>query len=434
MIIDNQTQLSTLKNRNLFLYPVLEDSRLHICVNKIIAFVFIDCDSKETFTLSNGHPDGLYNNSDLSFLLDCTVYSYDTAYLTKAGYYTNSFIDVKFQYYLKTNQACNFETPTIIKHYARHFPKCEKIGTIVPLHKHEEIALNLFLEVFVREKQPGLAFYQEKILKIFTTIEYNGLRVDEKLFSERFGESYSRKKELCYTQYNYYTAAGRPSNRFGGINFAALNKEDGTRECFISRYEQEGILVEMDFNSYHPRLIASMLNYDFKKENVYEHLAKNYNNTDTPTEKQISEAKEATFRQLYGGVQKQYLHIPFFAATNDLAQALWKEAENHGYIESPISGRRLIVDNYQDINCYTLFNYYIQMFETETNTLILEKLLAEIKDMKCLPVLYTYDSILFDVHKSELNNLVNNILPKVIDYNLFPVKIKTGSNYKNLAV
>ena len=429
MIIDNQSQLQLLKNKSIFLYPVLEDGRLHICVNNIIAFVMIDCETKETYSLSNGHPDGIYNSSDLSFLSDCTVYSYDTAYMTKLGYDTSKFIDAKFQFYLKTNQPCIFETPAIIKHYARYFPKCEKTGIIVPLQKHEEIALNLFSEIFVKDIQPGLQFYQESVLKTFTRIEHNGIKINEELFTERFGETYARKKDICYTQYNYYTTAGRPSNRFGGINFAALNKEDGTRECFISRYADEGALVEIDFNSYHPRLIAELIGYDFKGENAYEHLAKHYNNTDTPTQENIDKAKEMTFRQIYGGIQQQYIHIPFFASIEALAQEIWREANSCGFVECPTSGRRLILANYQDVSCFTLFNYFIQMYETERNVTMLSELFKTL-DKDIIPILYTYDSILFDLPKDK-RKLLQESLQKVIP-SQFPFKIKIGNNYGDL--
>ena len=63
-------------------------------------------------------------------------------------------------------------------------------------------------------------------------IERNGLKTYEK---------------IVYSEYNPYTSTGRPSNRFGGMNFAALNKSDGSREQFISRFNN-GVLVEMDFD------------------------------------------------------------------------------------------------------------------------------------------------------------------------------------------
>jgi hypothetical protein len=134
---------------------------------------------------------------------------------------------------------------------------------LISLYQHEDIALKAFEESFVKAKQEGLEFYQTQFQQAFYNIERNGLKINESLFEERFGQSVSRDKDYCYSQYNYFTITGRPSNRFGGINFAALNKEDDTRECFTTRFE-DGILIEVDFNSYHPRLIASIVDYDFE--------------------------------------------------------------------------------------------------------------------------------------------------------------------------
>ena len=52
------------------------------------------------------------------------------------------------------------------------------------------------------------------------------------------------KEGEVHSEYNIYTSTGRPSNRFGGTNFAALNKKDGSRKQYISRFKN-GVLVEM---------------------------------------------------------------------------------------------------------------------------------------------------------------------------------------------
>ena len=91
-------------------------------------------------------------------------------------------------------------------------------------------------------------------------IERNGLKTYEK---------------IIYSEYNPYTSTGRPSNRFGGLNFAALNKSDGSRKQFISRFSN-GVLVEMDFDAYHLRLIADKIGYDFPSGSVHEHMSKFY--------------------------------------------------------------------------------------------------------------------------------------------------------------
>lgn len=419
VIIDNIQQLNNLKGKTVFLYPIVKDDRLHKHHNPPIGFIIIDVDTKQVYTISNGHPEGIFHTSNLEFLNDCKVYCYDTLTFKYAGYNTHRFIDAEMQYYLYSNQAYLIETPSIVSHYTRQFSNCHKINEIIPLYKHEEIAMELFQGIFVKEEQPGLSFYQTELLNVFYNIEKHGIKIDPTLFAERFGQTFSRHGDLCLTEYNYYTTTGRPSNRFGGVNFAALNKEDNTRDCFISG---EGTLVEIDFNSYHPRLIASIIGYDFGSDNVYEHLAQYYK--ESP-----EKAKELTFRQLYGGIQKQYLHIPFFAKTNNLAQMLWEQGNEKGYIESPISGRKLTIDNYQDINCYTLFNYFIQMYETENNVILLNSLFQEL-DKDIIPILYTYDSILFDLPQNKCNRL-QELLVKHIPAQ-FPFKVKTGINYKDL--
>jgi hypothetical protein len=433
MIIDNIDQLQSLQGKTLFVYPILQDSRRHRIASDIVALVMIDVETDQVYSISRTHPDGVFKVSDFYFLYQCKVYTYDTIIFKYAGYETDGFIDAQLQYYLTTNKSCNFETPSILNHYARFISNCNVLGWLVSLPKHESIAYDLYKRIFIKEKQPGLDFYQNKLVSVFYMIEKNGIQINDALFTVRFGSTFSRIEDKSYTQYNYYTTTGRPSNRFDGINYAALNKEDKSRDCFISRFE-DGKLVEIDFNSYHPRLIASLVGYDFGSEDVYEHLAKHYHNTQTPTKAQMLQAKEATFRQIYGGISKQYMHVPFFKEASNLARQLWTYGNEHGYIESPISGRRLILANYTDISEYTLFNYFIQMYETEFNTLMLEPILLGLIGRQTKPILYTYDSILFDVPASEMDHLMQNVIPKAIDLQKFPIKIKTGSDYGNLTL
>lgn len=428
MIIDNIQQLQQFNYSSVFLYPIVKDNRLHNAHNSIIGFVVVDLESRNCITISNGHPEGVFNSNDLSFLQHCHVYSYNTAALTYGGYDTSKFIDIEMQYYLYSNAAYIQDIPPIISHYTRQFNQCYHINELIPLYKHEQFALDMIDQCWVKNIQHGLSFYQHELLSVFHAIERNGIATDVDLFNEKFGKTLSLQNDKCFTQYNYYTTTGRPSNRFGGINFAALNKNDDTRQSFVSRYPN-GVLVEIDFNSYHPRLIADLIGYDFGDDNVYRHLATHYHNTPNPSKDQVESAKEATFRQLYGGIQQQYLHIPFFSKTNHMAKYLWNEADRIGYVESPISGRRLMLHNYQDINMYVLFNYFIQMYETEHNVLLLGKLFSQL-DSQILPVLYTYDSILFDLPQNK-QHILEQALKENIP-NKFPYKLKSGTNYGSL--
>ena len=51
-----------------------------------------------------------------------------------------------------------------------------------------------------------------------------------------------------YTKYNIFTQTGRPANSNNGINYAALNKDDGTRTKYISRFA-DGYLAEFDYDA-----------------------------------------------------------------------------------------------------------------------------------------------------------------------------------------
>lgn len=72
------------------------------------------------------------------------------------------------------------------------------------------------------------------------------------------------------------------------------------------------------------------------------------------------------------------------------------------------------------------------MYETESNVIVLKNILDKTKGMQCVPVLYTYDSVLFDLPQSELNKLVKEVIPQSIDLEKYPIKIKKGTTYKNL--
>ena len=105
--------------------------------------------------------------------------------------------------------------------------------------------------------------YERMVTDNFYAIERTGLQIDYNKFTEKF-KANGIVNNKAYTEYNIWTTTGRPSNKFGGVNYAALNKEDGCRESFVSRFEQ-GSLLEMDFDAYHPRLIADIIKYKLHK-------------------------------------------------------------------------------------------------------------------------------------------------------------------------
>ena len=442
MVIDNEQQLEELLHKNLIIVPIPVDDRLHITQTEIIALAIRDIELNDSYIISINHPEAVYNMSmekirEFTGKLYCTDIPYIWKHFHSNTLAETHLIDFDIAYYLTSLKKLERDLGKMETRFNRSIPDCHKTNTLVPLLKLQE-RVDAVCDQFFHfsldsvELPEGLDFYANKMRGVFNWIEFNGLQVDKDKYKERFGKTFSHVGDKCYTQYNYYTTTGRPSNRFGGVNYAALPKDE-TRECFISRYGDDGCLVELDFNSYHPRIIAELVGYDFGKDNVYEHLAKHYNDTDNPTQDQIAKAKEDTFRQLYGGIRKKYLNIPFFAKTDAFVKNLYAEFRT-GYVSSPISKRKLIKSNYKSLPPYTLFNYYIQMMETEFNVEMLQSMAEHFvqSGIKGEPILYTYDSVLFDVHKDHKDLLVKEIIPASIDLYKFPIKIKTGNNYGNL--
>lgn len=299
------------------------------------------------------------------------------------------------------------------------YPKLDLINKIIPIVKHHEYCENIFNDLKDKINDPINDFYNTRASLVFNAIERNGIHIDRKKFDEYFHDSYSN---FVYTQYNFKTTTRRPSNKFNGVNYGALNKDNGERQCFIPNND---LLVEIDLSAYHPTLLAKLINYDFKGENIYEYLSKIYG-TD------ISKAKELTFKQLYGGIYPQYKEFEFFRKTQEYTDEIWEKFNSEGYIECPISKYKFEKNKLEEINPQKLLNYLLQSLETSNNVCILWELFRILKDKKTKLILYVYDSFLLDVDKSE-KYILKEILEVFEKHNL-KTKIKVGYNYNELEI
>lgn len=316
----------------------------------------------------------------------------------------------------------------------RNFPN---LNTCVPLYKHaksfEHEVENIKHIKLADVDEKGFVFTNNTMTDLFSRLESNGLCVNDD-FTDVFGEEQNKhiKNNLVYSQYNLLTSTGRPSNRFGGVNYAALNKNDGSRDCFVSRYGDDGMLVMMDYNAFHPRLIAHLSNFQMDaSENPYAYLAKHFFNKQAATEEDIAVAKGFTFTQIYGGIDKKWTHIPYFKKVQEYIDHRWKFFESNGYIETPKYGRKIKHCHIQDPTPNKLFNYILQAFETEMAVDTLGELMNYLNDKLTKPVLYTYDSILFDAHKSDKMPIIKKI-KTIMEGDKFPVKVYVGKNYGDM--
>jgi hypothetical protein len=259
-------------------------------------------------------------------------------------------------------------------------------------------------------------FYNKAAL-VFNQLERAGIKTDQDKFEQHYGK---KVNEFIYTQYNLNTLTTRPSNAFNNINFSALNKDNGERECFIPRND---IFIEMDISAYHPTLLANLLDYTFDSDDIHGSFAQMYN-------VDYAKAKEITFKQIYGGVWREYQDLEFFKKVTAYTDTLWDSFNYGGYVKCPISDHRFIKSEMEDMNPQKLLNYVLQNLETANNVLILYEIFKVLRGKNTKLVLYVYDSFLFDFDKEEKD--VMKQIAEIFERKNLQFKIKTGTNYNNI--
>lgn len=316
--------------------------------------------------------------------------------------------------YLDKGKALDLDTIElpVFKFFRAKYWNRPDVEKIIPFNKKREQE-TIYERVCLKLPKTHMEdIYENKIFPALRYIEKSGLYTLE---------------GMEHSKYNPYTLTGRPSNTNNGVNYAALNKEDGSRDRFSSRFDS-GVLVEFDFDAYHLRLIANLINYDFPEKSVHDHLGKMYYDTDRLTQEEYEESKRISFRVLYGGIPKEFENISYFKNVKNYIFSLWDIYNRKGYMETPIYKRKFYKHNYEEMNPQKLFNYQIQAYETEKNIEVILSLKELLKDKKTKMILYTYDSLLFDVSPADGKEIVAQI-SKLMD---MPTKAKYGKNYGNM--
>jgi hypothetical protein len=393
-------------------HPTLTDLSLVYVRDLIRTKGFMLCiNHSESFGLSKENVEWwLVNNTQKMWVLD----------KKEALYYFNKpqkLFDVNFiQHTHKVPTNCSEFYNS--KHYA-----LPNVNCLIPISKHYEEWENTFSKVLplIQSFTPNdqFTFNNERATNVFYQLESNGIKLNKDCFIDYYQgklphPEFNLSRGKIYTHYNLYTTTSRPSNTFNSVNFAALNKDDGERMCYMP---ENDMFIEMDFQGYHPRLIGEMVEWHFPKDkNTYELLGQLLNVSQ-------QDAKELTFKQLYGGVWSEYQYKPFFKDVNTFIDGMWDTYQYGGKYET--ENRIFIPD--ADMTQAKLFNYIVQSKETSTNIELLEKVLDYLKGKKTKIVLYTYDAFLFDYSKED-----GDILQDIVNMLEYPVTIKQGNTYHGL--
>ena len=337
-------------------------------------------------------------------------------------------IDLHFVNLDQTNEFNQFDCDTNLHHdfYSRygHLPIANEL---VPISKHYERCQCLYDYVKGYFGLETDLQTQEDFVSAYKSVEENPIKVDVKCLTDKYqihDQSYSISKDKMYSCYNLYNLTGRPTNSFNGINFLAIPKENDFRSCFLPSND---FLVEFDFDAYHLRLIAKLISVECPAESFHEYLGKQYFDKDQLTEEEYKESKTITFKQLYGGVDKKYKHVEFFAKMTEHIEEMWKQYNKQGGYKLP-TGR--IIKNDEAMTKYKLFNYVVQNMETKENIYKIDEVQSYLKNIgaKTKLILITYDSFLFDFHKKDGKKTLEEI-KTILEFGQMKVKHKHGTSY-----
>ena len=435
MIVDTREDLDALfgyiQNRKTLLVPILADAQLHAVRNRITCIYVYTEDDVERIVPINHTEQITGFSDDLQRFLDLrNIFVYDKKQWLQLGG-NGDVWGIKTLWWYTYGEAYD-EThyyTTAHTFYWRRHNTLRNVNAMVPIMQHlamcQKIRHYAWPMCMNAELSESYQHFDSVYPEVFGQIESAGLCVTEDF----------RMPELVtdgfvYSNYNYHTTTGRPSNAYRGFNYAAMNKEDGTRSAFCSRFDS-GALVEMDFDAYHVRLIARLIGYALPDGSVHEYFGRFYFDTTELTTEQYEQSKQITFRLLYGGIDSEFLTIPFFQQVNALVYKLWAQWKSKGYIETPVLKRIISRDSVQNMTANKLFNYFLQATETEVSVQKLRQVQAALHNRETKMILYTYDSILFDVPISEAKDILPYI-KNILQQGNFPVKVSAGNIYSKM--
>jgi len=378
--------------------PILSDRHRHWSVNRLsFAYIYNTRIHKEALV-------GIHHN-DLSCVSESFLLNFigkdNYVYRKKHIVQHRSNFEAEMMYWFCTNEKLPVSYPYQIRWYWSN-SDVENVNDCIPIMKWLE---------YCRDVKDGLLLALNKFAIGDSFRKYNDF-VSDLAEIEFIGLN----PEKC--EYNPYTLTGRPSNHFGNINYAALNKSDGSRKRFVSRYSK-GVLVEIDFSGFHLYLIYSILGLPFP-EQVYVELSKYYPEGVNP--------KDYTFKQIYGGVEEGLRDIEPFKYINELVFALYKKFINDELFTF-IFEKPIIKEHYDNITPTKLFNYMLQNLETEFNAEILKRINELLTTYNTKLILYTYDSFLFDYDPADTIQVFKEIIQILGGV---PFHLKVGTNYDEM--
>jgi hypothetical protein len=427
-IVEKQQQLSQLKFEDCFVRFIPQNDNFHPTLSPLSLIYIRPLSDHKGYILCLSHTESF--SLDMSVTLNWLNKNTGKLWVMdkkQAMYwfpYPDKLYDVNFIAIPNLTEALNI--PAITYYYSKYI-NLPTVNKLIPISKHYEESERVFNVVLpiiqsYRADDVIYAFNNDNLTRVFHDIEKQGIKVDKQCFIDSYGDDlkypeFNLYKGKIYSQYNLYTTTGRPSNTYNSINFAALNKNNGERLCYRPSNNK---FIEFDIQGYHPRLIGELIDFHFPIDrNTYDYLGELLGVSQ-------QEAKELTFKQLYGGVWSEYQDKPFFKDVAIYTDKLWDVFQFNGCVKT--ENKTFKRSELPDMTPAKLLNYVVQSAETATNVILLDGILRELRDKKTKLVLYTYDAFLFDYAKEDGTQLLTEI-QDIIHY---PVNVKQGNTYHGL--
>lgn len=304
------------------------------------------------------------------------------------------------------------------------------VNKLIPISKLYESCEKVYDKVkkVIEYKLPDcFDFYNNTTTNVFFLIEQAGLGVYYDEFNELFkprNPIYNSIDTKVLTSYNLYNVTSRPTNAFNSVNFAAIPKSEQHRKCFRPTGDY---FVELDFDGYHLRLLCEQIGYKLSDESAHTQLAKLYFNKQEITKDEYDKAKQINFHAIYGKIPEKWAHLEVFTKIKAFIDELWKEFKKNGRVVEPISGKSFSKE-LKDMHPQKLMNYVMQSLETSRNVLILKDVLRYLKDKETKLVLYTYDALLFDFHKEDGKETLEELKVILESGGDYPIKFKYSND------
>lgn len=425
-----------IESSKIYLKIVCRDGNIHPFHDEPIAAFVYDYDTNKINYFNFSHPD---KSKDCTFSQFKKLLKVDKIFVNNKKRYkyyldVENLYDVNLFSFIDTGDILEFKTDFCTTHLRMKHHGINQFNLIVPYVTHQK-EFDKEVDVICDIDDDLIDSYCFKFFNTVASdtlfqIEKNGLSVDKDIFRKYFDSKVT--KGMVHTEYSIYNPTGRPSNKFDNVNYVALNKENGCRESFKSRYDG-GQLLMVDFTGFHPYLVARLIQYKVPDdETIYEHLAKQYYNIDNVDDAIMAKSKKLTMVNLYGQINESYLNIQYFQKVEELKESYWTDFINNGYVTTPIYKRKINKNHIIDPNKNKLFAYIIQATETEYGLNALNNVIKYVKGKDITPILYVYDSIVFDIKNCNIEDSDIQDIINIIRSNRFKVKVYIGNNYNEL--